>query len=76
MSWLFKIVQWIINKLTAFMHLHAAWQCYFCKQFFTTDQPRINAYHDAVPIFQCEDCRIRLDVEKTPTDPRLDDSYP
>ncbi len=77
MTLVFQVVQWLIAKLTAFMHAHAAWQCHFCKRFFTTDQPRVNAYHDGVPLFQCEPCRIRLEDEKTPTvDPRLEDSYP
>jgi hypothetical protein len=77
MSLILHIVQWLINKLTNFMRAHAAWQCHFCKKFFTTGHPRVNAYHDGEPIFQCEDCRIRLEDEKTPIiDPRLDDSYP
>lgn len=77
MDLILHLIQKLVNFLTKILAKHAAWQCYFCKQFFSTEHPRINAYHDGAPIFQCEECRVRLDIEKTPTeDPRLNDSWP
>lgn len=52
----------------------AVWECYFCKHVYDSEHPRVQAYRDGFPIYQCEECRVRLDLENTPTDPKLFDS--
>lgn len=75
---MFNWIRWKFNtaleRIQKFVKAPGAWECYFCHHVFDGIAPRVNAYKDGKPIYQCEPCRIRLDMETTPTDPKLFDS--
>lgn len=69
--WKFSLtLDWLRRKVAQ----PEAWECYFCHRIFSSSHPRINAYKGSQPLYQCEECRVRLDLEITPTDPKLFDS--
>jgi transcription elongation factor Elf1 len=75
---MFNSLRWHISKLIEKIRKATqpddTWECYFCNHVFTSEHPRINAYKDGKAIYQCEECRIRLDMDITPLNTKLDDS--
>jgi hypothetical protein len=67
-----KFLNWISKHLDKHIQRSGAWECFFCYRMFSGDHPRVNAYKDGKPVYQCEECRIRMELEPTPTVPFSD----